>query len=63
MGGKPRVRARHKVTIVAGVAGPSVYLNDYRIAGPKPWGGGRVVAEYRADGDDVDRAMAGKETP
>lgn len=28
---------------VQGVEGNSIYLNDRRIAGPKPWGGGRVL--------------------
>lgn len=27
------------VSIVGGVEGKAVYLDDYRIAGPKPWGG------------------------
>jgi hypothetical protein len=27
----------HKLEYVAGVEGNSVYLNDIRIAGPKPW--------------------------
>ena len=30
----------HKICIVDGVAGTAIYLNDFRIAGPKPWGGG-----------------------
>jgi len=29
------------LTLVDGVEGQSIYLNDYRIAGNKPWGGGQ----------------------
>jgi len=32
------------IEIVSGVEGNSLYINDYRVAGPKPWGGGRVIA-------------------
>jgi len=34
------------IQIIKGVVGYSVYLNDYRIAGAKPWGGGESVAEF-----------------
>lgn len=34
------------ITVVNGVEGPSVYINDLRVAGPKPWGGGPVVYEW-----------------
>ena len=28
------------IEVVSGCEGPSLYVNGYRIAGPKPWGGG-----------------------
>lgn len=31
-----------KVDVVSGVEGPSLYFDDYRVDGPKPWGGGRI---------------------
>ena len=36
-----------RLELVAGVEGPSIYLNDERIAGPKPWGGGRITKSYQ----------------
>ena len=33
--------------VVAGPEGPALYLNNYRIAGPKPWAGGSVTAEWK----------------
>ena len=38
-----------RIEVVAGVEGSSMYLNGYRIAGPKPWGGGKVT--HRIDVD------------
>lgn len=36
------------VDICEGVEGPSVYINDYRVAGPKPWGGGKISRRFTA---------------
>ena len=33
--------------LVNGVEGQSLYINDYRIAGKKPWGGGTVVKTWK----------------
>jgi len=46
------------IEVVSGVEGPSVYLNDYRVAGPKPWGGGKVIQKFKADRKDVLTALA-----
>lgn len=46
-----------KIEIVSGVEGQSLYLGDYRIAGPKPWGGGTVVKTFTARRKDVEEAM------
>ena len=37
------------ICLVDGVEGKSLYLNDHRIAGPKPWGGGRVLQQWEAE--------------
>lgn len=47
-----------KVTIIKGVEGLAVYVNDYRIAGSKPWGGGTVVREWTVDEQTLKTAMA-----
>lgn len=37
--------------------GRCLYLNDYRIAGEKPWGGGRTHMQWRTTEEDVLRAL------
>jgi len=37
------------IEIVSGCEGNSVYINDYRLAGPKPWGGGKVLTSVKAN--------------
>ena len=32
-----------RIDIIKGVEGLAIYINDYRICGPKPWGGGEMV--------------------
>lgn len=43
--------------VVAGVEGTAVYLNGYRIIGPKPWGGGPVVHRWEVRRADIREAM------
>lgn len=57
MGMKPRVKPDSRLELVAGVEGPSLYLNNYRIAGPKPWRGGKVVRSWRVRDEDVRQAL------
>ena len=38
-----------KLVYCDGVEGNSIYLNDYRILGPKPWGGGTTIEEWDVD--------------
>lgn len=45
------------IEVVEGVEGPCLSINDYRVCGPKPWGGGRVAKSWKARGDDLLRAM------
>ncbi len=41
-----------EVEIVGGVEGDCLVVNNYRIAGPKPWGGGRSVKTFRIKESD-----------
>ncbi len=38
-----------KVEVVQGVEGASLYIDDVRVAGPKPWGGGKVIHRFEVD--------------
>lgn len=35
------------VEVISGVEGPCLAIDDTRVAGPKPWGGGRVVYTFK----------------
>lgn len=39
--------------VISGVAGPCLVIGDYRIAGPKPWGGGRTLYEWSVNRADL----------
>lgn len=49
------------IDICEGVEGPSVYIGDcdtgYRVAGPKPWGGGTTSRRFTAKVEDLKRAI------
>lgn len=46
-----------EIAIVNGVAGNSISLNEYRIAGPKPWGGGTVEKKWIINSRDIAEAL------
>ena len=48
-----------KLSLVRGVGGFTVYLNDHRIAGLKPWAGGKVEKEWDVDLADIKTALKG----
>lgn len=52
---------RIKISVVDGVAGHSLSVgNDVggtRMAGPKPWGGGKIVHEFECDVDELIEAI------
>ncbi len=48
--------------LVSGVEGNSIYLNDYRICGSKPWGGGSVIKKWTTSIRDIERALGIKFT-
>ncbi len=47
------------VEVVSGVEGPSLYVGNgstgERVAGPKPWGGGRTIHKFKVTADDLIR--------
>lgn len=46
-----------KITLVKGVYGFSVYINDHRVAGGKPWGGGQVIKEWILLKESINAAL------
>ena len=46
-----------KILLVQGVEGKSIYINDYRVVGSKPWGGGKVLAEWECKDEDILHAL------
>lgn len=48
-----------KIELVNGCEGYSVYIDDYRVAGLKPWGGGKVVKTWTAKVADIEKALSG----
>lgn len=45
------------VLVLGGPEGPSVYLDNHRVAGPKPWGGGTILHEFTAKRSEVLKAL------
>ena len=47
------------IEVVSGVEGPSLSImhdgSGYRLAGPKPWGGGKTVHSFLVDVDELIR--------
>ena len=52
---------RISVEIVQGVGGLALVVNDRRIAGPKPWAGGKVTRRWLVKVADLIEAMGQKE--
>ncbi len=46
-----------EVRYVKGVEGNSIWLNDMRIGGPKPWGGGKTLESFTVSIDDIKEAL------
>lgn len=49
------------IEVVSGVEGPSLYVGNknsgYRISGPKPWGGGRTLHQFRVNADELRKQL------
>ena len=41
------------IEIINGSEGQCVVINNYRVAGPKPWGGGFVEKSWTASKQDI----------
>ena len=50
-----------EILVMRGVEGISVYINSYRVAGPKPWGGGTVVKQWKGDRKHLETALDSKQ--
>ncbi len=50
-------KAKIKFEVIKGVEGASLYINDYRVSGPKPWGGGTITNEFRVDREEINKAL------
>lgn len=46
-----------KIELVSGCEGYSIYIDDCRVAGAKPWGGGRTVKQWTAKVSKIDEAL------
>ena len=49
-----------KVEVIKWSHGKSLYLNDYRISGSKPWSGGQVFLEFDVTEEDIIKALGCK---
>ena len=49
------------IEVVSGIEGPSLYVGDedtgHRLAGPKPWGGGRTLHQFRVNADELRKQL------
>lgn len=61
MSKKKKKQKEYEVEICRGVEGICIYLNGYRIVGPKPWGGGEIIQSWAVLSEDLDRALRGEE--
>lgn len=52
-----------ELCLVQGVEGLALYINNYRVAGPKPWGGGTAVWERRVPVEKIDIALGRQPFP
>lgn len=48
----------YELSIISGVEGKCISLNDYRIAGGKPWGGGKVLQTWEVTLADLKEAIS-----
>lgn len=47
-----------KIEIVEGVEGNSVYINDHRVCGNKPWGGGTAIGSWKVSLKEITQTLA-----
>lgn len=46
-----------KIEVVRGCEGNSLYINDRRVAGNKPWGGGTVISNFNVPVKKLQEAL------
>jgi len=47
-----------RIDLVRGSAGTEcLYINEYRVLGPKPWGGGKIVKTWTVDKKEILEAI------
>ena len=47
-----------KIELIKGVGGYSISLNDYRICGEKPWGGGKILGSWLVNVDVIEKQFS-----
>jgi len=48
------------IEVISGFfADDCIVINNYRVAGPKPWSGGRVLKQWECSVEDILRAVPG----
>lgn len=48
---------RVKISVIDGVEGLCLGINERRVAGPKPWGGGHVIKEWDVEIAEIIHAL------
>jgi len=51
------------VEIISGVEGDCLAIDEMRVAGPKPWGGGRIISTFKVDRYQILTALGIEELP
>lgn len=52
-----------EVIVVSGVEGPSLYVHERRVSGPKPWGGGSTLHTFFTTPRQLLEAITGLASP
>jgi hypothetical protein len=58
IGGNENMKS--KIELINGAEGLSLYIDDFRICGPKPWGGGTVIASWDIDLKELENIVQKK---
>jgi|GEM_PF-5671004 hypothetical protein len=52
-----KVKPVATIEVIQGAEGLCVTINDRRIAGPKPWGGGKVIWSWKTTVREINEAI------
>jgi hypothetical protein len=50
-----------EIMTVAGVEGTCIYIDKYRVSGPKPWGGGKTKDVFLVNKSEIYKALGIKQ--